>query len=350
MTSLTRLFAPLALATVLGCSATAGDAPPVTLPADFNPSHSLAPLVAAAEPAVVNVYATQRQAVPTMLQYAYGWPAEQVQQGQGSGFVISPDGYIMTNNHVVSGATELKVKFDSGDEYPAKVVGLDKGSDVALLKIEAGKPLPWLKLGASDKAQVGDWVVAVGNPLGMGHTVTTGIISAKGREVPELEALEEFIQTDAGINPGNSGGPLIGLDGTVVGMNTAIVKGANSVAFAIPADHLSFVLPQLREHGTVARGWLGVGSAALNTRGLHEFKVDAGVMITQVSDGSPAATFGFQPGDVITSIAGKTIGEPQDLYRAVAARVPGEEVLVKYVHNGAAKEAKLKLGTRPGPT
>ena len=342
-----RTFLPVVLVALLGCSASASDGPAVVMPASFNPSASLAPLVGAVEPAVVNVYATQRQAVPTMYQYAYGLPAEQVQQGQGSGFVISADGYIVTNNHVVSGATELKVKFDSGDEYPATVVGLDKGSDVALLKIEAGKALPWLKLGSSEKAAVGDWVVAVGNPLGMGHTVTAGIISAKGREVPDLDALEEFIQTDAGINPGNSGGPLIGLDGTVVGMNTAIVSGANSVAFAIPSDHLAFVLPQLREHGSVARGWLGVGSAALNTRGKREFKVDAGVMVTQISDGSPAALFGLAPGDVITTIAGRTISQPQDLYRAVASRSPGDEVAVRYVHAGVAKEVKLKLGSRP---
>ena len=329
------------------CYADAGDAPPVTPPAAFNPSLSLAPLVAAVEPAVVNVYTTQRQAIPQIYQYAYGLPSERIQQGQGSGFVISADGYILTNNHVVSGATTVKVKFDSGDEYAAEVVGLDQGSDVALLKIDAKKALPWLRLGSSEAARVGDWVVAVGNPLGLGHTVTAGIISAKGREVPELEALEEFIQTDASINPGNSGGPLIGLDGTVIGMNTAIVSGANSVGFSIPSDHLAFVLPQLREKGTVARGWLGVGTAALNSRGLKEFKVETGVMVTQVSDGSPAAVFGLVPGDVILSIAGKPMSEPADLYRAVASKWPGDEVTVKYLHAGTTKESKLKLGTRP---
>ncbi len=333
--------------TLLGCAATASDAPAVAPPPAFSPSATLAPLVDVVKPAVVNVYTTQRQQVPHFYQYAYGLPAEQLQQGQGSGFVISADGYILTNNHVVTGATEVKVKFDSGEEFAAKVVGADRGSDVALLKIEAKRTLPWLKLGSSEAARVGDWVVAVGNPLGLGHTVTAGIVSAKGREVPELEALEAFIQTDASINPGNSGGPLIGLDGNVIGMNTAIVSGANSVGFAIPSDHLAWVVPQLREKGSVARGWLGVGTLALNARGLREYKVDAGLLVTQVSDGSPADGFGFVPGDVIVSLGGKSTKTPEDLYRAVASRLPGDEIAVKYVHAGKIVESKVKLGARP---
>ena len=332
---------------LLACFAEAVDAPAVSVPVGFNPMLTLAPLVAAVEPAVVNVYTTQRQAIPQQYQRYYGLPSERVSEGQGSGFVISADGYILTNHHVVAGTSSVKVKFDSGEEYAAEVVGLDQGSDVALLKIKANKALPWLRLGSSERAMVGDWVVAVGNPLGLGHTVTAGIISAKGREVPDLESLEEFIQTDASINPGNSGGPLIGLDGTVVGMNTAIVSGANSVAFSIPSDHLALILPQLREKGTVARGWLGVGTAALNSRGRTEFKVGNGVLVTQVSDGSPAALLGLAPGDVIVAIAAKAINDPSDLYRAVASKWPGDEVVLKYLHAGVTKEAKLKLGTRP---
>ncbi len=337
----------LLLFCLLGCTASAGDVPAVAPPANFQPNVSLAPLVDAVERAVVNVYTTQRTQVPDFYQFAYGLPAERVQQGQGSGFVVSADGYLLTNNHVVSGATDVKVKFDSGEEFPAKVVGLDRGSDVALLKIDANKPLPWLKLGSSEKARVGDWVLAVGNPLGLGHTVTAGTISAKGREVPELEALEAFIQTDASINPGNSGGPLVAVDGTVVGMNTAIVSGANSVGFAIPSDHLAWVVPQLREKGTVARGWLGIGSLALNSRGLREYKVEAGVLVTQISEGSPAEKFGFVPGDVIVSIGGRTTGDPEELYRAIASKAPGDEVPVKYVRAGKLQDGVVKLGTRP---
>jgi serine protease Do len=338
------LFLTLALS---ACHADATDAPPVAVPANFNPMLTLAPLVDNVRPAVVNVYTTQRQAIPTMYQYAYGWPKEHVQEGQGSGFVITADGYILTNNHVVSGASEVKVKFDSGEEFPATVIGLDRGSDVALLKIESPRPLPWLKLAASDRAKVGDWVVAVGNPLGLGHTVTAGIISAKGREVPDLDALEEFIQTDASINPGNSGGPLIGLDGAVVGMNTAIVSGANSVGFAIPADHLALVVPQLRETGTVARGWLGVGTAALNARGLKQFNVDGGALVVRMSEGSPAALAGLAPGDVILNIGGKTITSDKDVYRAIASRNPGDEVLIRYLREGKPKESKVLLVVRP---
>lgn len=345
----TSLFVFAAWMLGAGCMADASSgAPPVALPSDYNPVRSLAPLVESVEPAVVNVYTTSRQSIPTFYQFAYGMPSERIQQGQGSGFVISADGYILTNNHVIDGANAVKVKFDTGDEYVATVIGADSGSDVALLKIEATKSLPWLVLGDSEAAKVGDWVVALGNPLGLGHTVTAGIISAKGREVPDLDALEEFIQTDAGINPGNSGGPLVGLDGKVVGMNTAIVGGANSVAFAIPADHLQWVLPQLRDQGYVSRGWLGVGSAALNGRGLREFKVKSGVMVTEVSSQGPAFEGGFAPGDVITEIDGRAIAEPRDLFRAVASRAPGDVVVVRYIHGGKAIEAKVKLAARPG--
>ncbi len=329
------------------CIADAGDAPAVSPPAQFSPVTSLAPLVDAVKPAVVNVYTTQRQQIPSFYQFAYGLPSEQVQQGQGSGFVISSDGFILTNNHVITGASELKVKFDSGEEFPATVVGADRGSDVALLKIDANKSLPWLKLAEGDNARVGDWVVAVGNPLGLGHTVTAGIVSAKGREIPELDALESFIQTDASINPGNSGGPLIGLDGKVVGMNTAIVSGANSVGFAIPADHLNWVIPQLRDDGKVARGWLGVSSAALNSRGLREFNVKAGVLVTSVSERSPAATLGLAPGDVIVEINDKSIGDPKDLYRVIASKAPGDEVTLEYLRAGKSESSKVKLATRP---
>jgi serine protease Do len=334
-------------ATLMGCAAEATDVPPVALPAAFNPSLTLAPLVDTVRPAVVNVYTTQRQAIPTMYQYAYGWPKEHVQEGQGSGFVISADGFILTNNHVIAGASEVRVKFDSGDEFPARVVGTDRGSDVALLKIEPPGPLPWLRLAAGDKARVGDWVVAVGNPLGLGHTVTAGIISAKGREVPDLDALEEFIQTDASINPGNSGGPLIGIDGIVVGMNTAIVSGANSVGFAIPSDHLASIVPQLRETGTVARGWLGVGTAALNSRGMRQFNVDGGALVVRLSESSPAAKAGLAPGDVILTIGGKAVASDKDVYRAIASRFPGDEVVVRYLRDGKTTETKIKLAVRP---
>ncbi len=339
---------PLAFA-LQACTADAGQAAPVSAPAAFNPHLSLAPLIEAVEPAVVNVYVTSRQQVPARYQHFYGYPAEQTVQGQGSGFVISADGLLLTNNHVIQGATDIKVKFDTGEEYAATVVGADRGSDVALLQIKAGRVLPYLKLGDSDAARVGDWVVAVGNPLGLGHTVTAGIISAKGREIPDLDALEEFIQTDAGINPGNSGGPLIGLDGAVVGMNTAIVSGANSVAFAIPAGHLEWVLPQLREHGAVSRGWLGVGSAPLNARGLAMYKVDHGVVITELSANSPAELAGLVAGDVMLQVQDRELHDSRDLFRTIASRSPGDEVTIRTLRDGKPRDVKVKLGSRPLP-
>lgn len=323
------------------------DAAVTKLPNGYNPMLSFAPLVEQVQPAVVNVYVTTRTAVPAQYQYYMGMPPEQVQKGQGSGFVVTPDGYILTNNHVAGGASDIRVKFESGEEYPAKLIGADAGSDVALLKIDAPQDLPFLKFGDSDAARVGDWVIAVGNPLGLGHTVTAGIISGKGREIPDLEALEEFLQTDAGINPGNSGGPLIGTDGAVLGMNTAIISGANSVAFSIPSAHLQMVMQQLRETGHVARGYLGVGSAPLSARGKRYYKLEHGVVITEVAAGSAASSLGLVPGDVVTDVAGKQIDDPKDLFRAVASKSPGEAVEMKWVREGKPMSGSTSLGTRP---
>lgn len=320
---------------------------PTPLPNGYNPMLTLAPLVEKVKPAVVNVYVTTRTAVPPQYQWYLGLPPEQVQRGQGSGFVVSPDGYILTNNHVVGSAQEIRVKFDSGDEYPAKLVGADRGSDVAVLKIDAGQELPWLAFGDSDQARVGDWVIAVGNPLGLGLSVSAGIVSGKGREVPDLDSLEEFIQTDASINPGNSGGPLIATDGSVVGMNTAIVSGANSVGFAIPSAHLQLVMSQLREKGHVSRGWLGVGSAPLSLRGKTHYKVEHGVVVTEVSAGSPAEAVGLRPGDVLLEAGGKKLTDPAGLFRAVASHQPGEVLAVKYLRDGEPAEASVSLGERP---
>jgi serine protease Do len=320
---------------------------PPKLPNGYNPMLSLAPLVEQVKPSVVNVYVTTRTAVPAQYQYSLGLPRERVQKGQGSGFVVTPDGYILTNNHVVNGATDIRVKFESGDEFSAKLIGADAGSDVAVLKIESTTPLPYLPFGDSDAARVGDWVIAVGNPLGLGHSVSAGIVSGKGREVPDLDSLEEFIQTDASINPGNSGGPLIGTDGTVLGMNTAIVSGANSVGFSIPAAHLQLVMSQLREKGHVSRGYLGVGSAPLSARGRAHYEVDHGVVVTEVAANSPAHSLGLVPGDVVLEVNGKQVSDPRDLFRAVASRQPGEAVPFTWLRDGTKQEGQVTLAERP---
>lgn len=313
-------------------------------PAGFNPQASLAPLVEAVQPAVVNVYVRSRKAIPREYQFFFGMPSERVVQGQGSGFVVSADGYIVTNHHVVEEATDIQVKFTDGQERAAKVVGADPASDVALLKIDAGGKLAHLQLGDSDALRVGDWVIAVGNPLGLGHTVTAGIVSGKGRNIPDMP-FEEFLQTDASINPGNSGGPLVGLDGRVVGMNTAIIQGANSVGFAIPASHLSSVIADLRSDGKVVRGYLGVQMATLPAAAREA--IGDGVLLADVVPDGAAEKAGLQRGDVVVEVAGKPVKEPQDLQRVIGTRKPGQEVVVGILRRGKAMTITVKLMERP---
>jgi len=335
---------------VLGCSAVAETTAAVAPPATFNPMVSFAPLASAVEPAVVNVYVTSRQTVqiPRSYQYYFGLPEsqERVAQGQGSGFVISPDGYILTNNHVAEGATAIKVKFTDGRDHPAKVIGTDPASDIALLKIDAGGPLPWLKLGDSGALRAGDWVLALGNPLGLGHSVSAGIVSGTGRFIPELP-LDSFIQTDASINPGNSGGPLVALDGTVVGMNTAIIQGANSVAFAIPSDHLAGVVRQLREKGKVEHGYMGIEMAALSADGRKQLGTEAGVLVTNVVSGGPAEKAGLKPGDVVIRLGGAQVADQRELLRAVASQPPGAKVDVVVLRDGKERPIQVVLAVRP---
>ncbi len=344
------LLALLPLLSLTACGLDAvndamADAPQAAAPPKgFNPQASLAPLVEAVQPAVVNVYVRSRQAIPREYQYFFGLPSERIQQGQGSGFVVSADGYIVTNNHVVDNATDISVKFSDGTEHAAKVVGTDPGSDVALLKIDAGKTLPFLQIGDSDALRVGDWVVAVGNPLGLGHTVTSGIVSGKGRNIPEMP-LDEFLQTDASINPGNSGGPLVGLDGKVIGMNTAIIQGANSVGFAIPSNHVREIVEQLKNSGKVARGYIGVQMAQLPAAAREA--LGDGVLLADVVPDGPAAKAGLKRGDIVTKVGGKDVRDPDDLQRIIANRRPGAAVEVEAMRRGVAKSFTITLSERP---
>lgn len=331
-----------------GCAVNADSTPSVALPANYSPMQSLAPLVETVEPAVVNVYVSARKktnATPQM-QYFFGIPSEQVVQGQGSGFAITADGFILTNNHVAEDADSIKVKFMNGEEYPAKVVGTDPTSDVALLKIEAKKPIPYLKLGDSDAMKVGDWVVAVGNPLGLGHTVTAGIVSGKGRFIPDLP-LDDFIQTDASINPGNSGGPLISTNGTVVGMNTAIVQGANTVGFSIPSNHIEGIVEQLKTKGKVEHGYMGIAMAQLDEAGKKQLGVDGGVLVSTVQEDGPAEKAGLKPGDILVKVGDKVVTTNQEVTRAIATQPPGSKVAVT-VHRGDKEQVlQVTLAARP---
>ena len=279
-----------------------------------------------------------------------GIPHKFKRRSLGSGFIIDPKGYILTNNHVVKGATEIKVKLHDGSTYNAKLVGADPKTDIALIKIDPkGKKLAVAKLGDSDKVEIGEWVLAVGNPFGLSYTVTAGIISAKGRIIGE-GPYDNFLQTDASINPGNSGGPLIeARTGEVIGINTAIVAQAQGIGFAIPINMAKEILPQLKTKGKVIRGWLGVYIQALTPElaksfGLKEAK---GAVITQVIKDSPAEKAGLKEGDIIIEYNGKKISELRELPRMVAATPPGTTVTIKVLRNGRPKTLKVKIGTMP---
>ena len=271
-------------------------------------------------------------------------------QSLGSGFIISHDGYVLTNNHVVADADEIIVRLSDRSELEAKLVGADPRTDVALLKVE-GKNLPIVKLGKSQKLKVGEWVLAIGSPFGFDHSVTAGIVSAKGRSLPN-ESYVPFIQTDVAINPGNSGGPLFNLDGEVVGINSQIFTrsgGFMGLSFAIPIDVAMDVANQLKSEGKVSRGWLGVVIQEVNKDLAESFGLDkpAGALVAQVLDDGPAAKGGLQVGDVILSLNGEPIIMSADLPHLVGALKPGDQAALEVVREGDRKTIKLAIGALP---
>ncbi|CAH0304833.1 Do family serine endopeptidase [Roseomonas sp. CECT 9278] len=322
-----------------------------------------ADMAARVGPSVVRVMTTER-ATPARERAApqeemmrrFGRPAPQPEQGQrragqGSGFVIHADGFIVTNAHVVGDNTEVKVELADGRELPARVVGRDTATDIALLKVEAGAPLAALAFGDSDRTRVGEWVMAMGNPFGLGGTVTAGIVSARGRQIG-AGPYDDFIQTDASINPGNSGGPLFNAAGEVVGVNTAIFSpsGGNiGIGFAVPSKMVQSVVAQLRDHGAVSRGWLGVSMQPLDRDLAAALRVgDAkGVVVNSVEPNSPAATAGLRAGDVITGIDGRRVESPRDLATGVADVAPGRTATLAVLRDGAAIEQRVEIGANP---
>ena len=272
-------------------------------------------------------------------------------EARGSGFIIRPDGTIVTNNHVVRGATKVSVTLDDGTTLPAKVVGRDPRTDLAVLKVSAGHTLPFIQLGDSAKVRPGEWVVAVGNPFGLGGTITAGIVSALGRDIGE-GPYDQFIQVDAPINRGNSGGPLITQDGKVIGVNTAILSptgGSVGIGFAIPSDLVHNVVDQLLTAGHVTRGFLGVEAQPV-TEGLApalHLKADEGALVASVTPDSPASKAGLQPGDVVRSVNGATVKTPGDLARDVAAIQPGKTATLDVLHDGASKNMSVQLASLP---
>ncbi|MDY7034325.1 MAG: DegQ family serine endoprotease [Thermodesulfobacteriota bacterium] len=270
------------------------------------------------------------------------------QSSLGSGFIIDKDGYILTNNHVIEGADEIKVRLSDGKEFDAEIKGRDAKTDLALIKIKSWKNLPKAKLGDSDKLEVGEWVVAIGNPFGLDHTVTAGIVSAKGRIIG-AGPYDNFIQTDASINPGNSGGPLFNLNGEVIGINTAIIASGQGIGFAIPINMAKKLIPQLKEKGKVTRGWLGVVIQKITPELAESFglKEAKGALVADVVEGGPAHEAGIRQGDVIMEVNGKDIDEMNVLPRLVANLAVGEKAKVKVIRNGAEKTVVVTIGEFP---
>jgi len=266
----------------------------------------------------------------------------------GSGFIIDPDGLILTNNHVVEKASEIKIKTAAGKEYDAKVVGRDPKTDIALIKITAdGKQLKAAKLGDSEAIRVGDWVMAVGNPFGLGNTVTAGIISAKGRIIG-AGPYDDFLQTDAAINPGNSGGPLFNMNGEVVGINTAIVAQAQGIGFATPINIAKEILAQLKT-GKVVRGWLGIMIQDITPELAESFGITetTGVIVADVVPDSPAEKAGLKRGDIVKTLNGKPIENAHMLSRSVAAMGPESSAAIGVLREGKTKDIKVSIGTMP---
>ncbi len=281
-------------------------------------------------------------------------------EARGSGFIISADGYIVTNNHVVKNATSVSVTLDDGTTLKAKVVGHDSGTDIALLKVKPSAKLSFIQLGESDDVQPGEWVIAVGNPYGLGGSVTAGIVSARGRDIGD-GPYESFIQVDAPINRGNSGGPLITQDGKVVGVNTAILSpgsggGSIGIGFAIPSDTVKDVVAQLEKTGHVQRGFIGVtaqgitpGMAKALNLPIPDGSPDtAGALVASVQEDSPAEHAGIKPGDVITRLNDQKVGNPRDLAVKVAGVVPNTKVTLTFLRNGATQTAQATVMLKPG--
>jgi len=325
-------------------------------------------LVEETSPAVVNISTVQKttgrfhgnmelpEGVPDIFRHFFGMP-ESGPRGRtpertslGSGFIVSKDGYVLTNNHVIDGAEQIFVRLNDRREFEAELIGSDASSDLAVLKMNASD-LPTVEIGKSEDLKVGEWVVAIGSPFGFDYSVTAGIVSAKGRSLPN-ENYVPFIQTDVAINPGNSGGPLFNLDGEVVGINSQIYTrsgGFMGLSFAIPMDVAMEVVAQLKENGHVTRGWLGVVIQEVDKSLAESFGLDkaAGALVSQLVPDGPAALAGLQPGDIITRFNGKEVILSSDLPHLVGRVRPGTEARLRIVRHGKTKNMTVEIGALP---
>nr|RDS96866.1 DegQ family serine endoprotease [Cereibacter sphaeroides f. sp. denitrificans] len=355
------------IASTLITAGVAGTTLPPTAARAEVPMQGYADLVARVSPAVVFIEVTAKSKEPTPMA---GSPLEeflrrfgeidpqfrmpeapeggQVMHGLGSGFLISQDGVIVTNNHVVENATDMKVKLEDGREFKAEVVGTDPMTDIAVIRLKDARDLPFVELGDSEKLRVGDAVVAVGNPFGLGGTVTSGIVSAMGRNI-NSGPYDDYIQTDAAINRGNSGGPLFDTEGKVVGMNTAIFSpsgGSVGIGFSIPANTVKDVVAQLQEKGSVSRGWLGVTVQGMTPEIAQAMGLEGrdGALVAEVQQGSPADEGGLESGDVITAVNGQELTERASLPRLIAAIPNGEKARLTVQRDGREQEITVTIG------
>jgi len=321
------------------------------------PAHAgLATAARRAAPAVVSITASKpppRANPHDPWSRFFGQVPGVLQQGLGSGVIVSAEGYLLTNSHVVAGASDIEVQLADGRQARAKLVGADPETDVALLKIELDK-LPVIAFGSAQDLQVGDTVLAIGNPFNVGQTVTSGIVSALGRSRLGINTFENFIQTDAAINPGNSGGALVDAEGNLVGINTAIFSrsgGSLGIGFAIPASTAREVMTALLAHGRVERGWIGVETRELTPELVEALKLDVedGLLVSRVVRKAPAEGAGIQLGDVLQAVDGHAVRSPPDLLAVVTALKPGVSVPVKLLRGKKALELRLKVGQRPVP-
>jgi serine protease Do len=327
------------------------------------PAHALpdfTDLVTHVKPAVVSITTemTIQPASAEGMETPFGMMPQQrprAVQARGSGFIIDADGTVVTNNHVVKDAKSVKITLDDGTQLPAKIVGRDARTDLAVLKVDAGRQLPFIQLGNSDEVKPGQWVIAMGNPFGLGGTVTAGIVSARGRDIGS-GPYDDFIQIDAPINQGNSGGPLFTQDGRVVGVNSAILSpsgGSVGIGFAIPSNMVKTVVAELEHNGHVTRGYLGVESQPVTPTmagALHLPKEEGkptGALIAGVEANSPAAKAGLQPGDVITSVNGQTVKSPHDLAIDIANVKPGNDATLDVLRDGSAQKITVAVTEMP---
>src|SRR5690606_36693032 len=329
---------------------------------------SFADVVERASPAVVNISVTKVMGPTPTTGWREAWPRDVPRSpldeffgrffevpgvprraaGAGSGFIVDPDGYIVTNHHVVSDAEEIVVTLADGRQLDARVVGDDPQMDLALLEVDAGEPLPYVRFGDSDAVRVGDWVLAIGNPFGLGGSASAGIVSARGRDI-RSGPYDDYLQIDAPINQGNSGGPVFNAAGEVIGVSTAIVSpkgGSVGIGFAIPSNHVTAVVEQQKESGSVARGWLGVSPQDLDASLAASLGVDAtkGALVAEVVSGSPAEDAGFEVGDVVTRFDGVDVDCERHLTFTVARHRPGKSVTFEVIRYGRRCELEVELG------